>query len=1727
MELLLVYLSLVLTLFGIGTAGPVYFVSTPSVLRFNSIETVAINIFGISDVTVQIYLHDYPNRTRTFSQTSVVTTQGQTAKALVHVRPSDLPDEPDSQGYVYLVARSDDPRLIFENETLILMERNTGFVFVQTDKPVYTPHQEVKIRVITLDEERKPSASPVTIDVKNPQGVVLQRWTDSYQGRFILKKFQLSSIPYFGKNWTVTARYQDGVDTSHSVDFEVREYILPRFDVDIDVQDLEIVLPSTEWINVTVSSKYVYGKPVIGGVTLTFGILASGQHETCSKTFNKLLVDGRTDFAVSVDELRDSLESYWFPDGARLLIEAGVTDLSSGRKETAYHRSTAFSYFRYIISVEKSQKYFKPGLLYRLHVETYWVNGKRNNAPNVDIAVQITRYNDAGVLHSLNRTEQTDEDGTFQYLVIMGHTETRMVIKVTALDTEVDEDEQDESVLEVSPLYSPSDSYLSIWTNLHETELMVDTISSGDNNKSLSYLLMSGGRIIDAEQSHEIFHRPVTGKMSPGIRVLVFYTVNQTEGAEVVADSTWIDIKDMCEKELGVSKEKGRLEPGDGDGLTLQVSGAPSSLIGFLAVDRAVYLLNNKHVLRRHTMFKRFASHDIGCGYGGGLTPAQVFEDSGLTVITNADLDTTPRENTGCNRKRRGKRSIDDYETLHTHPCCVAGDMYGREGVEELDCYTEGKVVYHATNNTSCAKIFFRCCNIYRPADMTDIFDYGRVIRRGTVKYTFRDVVVDLENTQVRSYFPESWMFEEDDYLDENGHLEKNFAVPDSITTHIIQAITLSDDYGMCISKPERLQVFRTFFVDLEFPYSIVRLEQAEVRATIYNYSPDMLPCFVYIVTPEEICTPRSKSNYIKVEVHPNSPEPIKFPIVPLKAGEFDFEVRVYSINGTNDVVRKTVYVINEGREEKKTVSFWLDPQAHRDKVGSTGDLTVNIMYPSPYLEIQEATVDLTLPEKAIPGTGMCKVSAMGNIMDATVPVVLEGANALLDNVPHGCGEQTMILLAPVVYTMRYLQRTGQLRTGLEDRGKSRLRLGYQREMTFRKNDGSFAVWAHRPSSTWLTAFVVKVLSEASEFIDIDSEVICSGMRWLFRHQRGDGAFMEIFPLFHKEMMGGMNGEISMTAYVLITLMEAHCRPIDTEQNIVLALQYLESHLDFIDQTYPLALTAYALALGNSPRKMDAINYLKTASTEVDQGNGGQGMRYWSVIDFMGEVPPWMTHDPTAMDVEITAYSVLAFLTVNEVGYVNNVVEWLLTQKTSSGAFKSTQDTVVGLHALSEYNVRSYALKIDLHTKIKVSTDDAIEHDIVLSDDDVSVQKAVHDIPVEGKLKVTTEGTGIGRMEVEVRYNVNTTEDERCKFTIDVYDSEVEFNYFQSKGLATDMNCDACGHCEQEYEEDFEDVLDKYNKIELDPRIGVDQPRQDSRKKRAPYVMRMHGASKEQTCLEICVSYTGYEVLDMPVVDIGLPTGFNVEKGDLEMLREKGIVNSYELSKRSVIFYLDQIPATDETCFKFRVVREFEVENLQAAKIEVYDYYKTEERCTKFYSLKYDVANLDIFCSTSKRENCHCVEGKCAESWDTKIRYGRVSKVMSAFYRKICFEFDFALRIEVSNIVQKGNHLVIAAVIKSVTKAGAEDLAVNDEIEFWMNIRCNLLLEIDHNYIIYGMNGIPYIDQHGVNRYRYFLQGNTVILKDYTLRRYSTSTKLEQWRHSFRRMENYIHRWGC
>ena len=80
------------------------------------------------------------------------------------------------------------------------------------------------------------------------------------------------------------------------------------------------------------------------------------------------LSSGVAIFNVSMTDVSQSLQPYWFPDGARLHIEAEVMDQASGYKEKAFDWSIAFALRPFRISVEGSRFYFKPGLNHELHV---------------------------------------------------------------------------------------------------------------------------------------------------------------------------------------------------------------------------------------------------------------------------------------------------------------------------------------------------------------------------------------------------------------------------------------------------------------------------------------------------------------------------------------------------------------------------------------------------------------------------------------------------------------------------------------------------------------------------------------------------------------------------------------------------------------------------------------------------------------------------------------------------------------------------------------------------------------------------------------------------------------------------------------------------------------------------------------------------------------------------------------------------------------------------------------------------------------------------------------------------------------------------------------------------------------------------------------------------------------------------------------------------------------
>ncbi|KAH9493258.1 hypothetical protein Btru_021049, partial [Bulinus truncatus] len=487
--------------------------------------------------------------------------------------------------------------------------------------------------------------------------------------------------------------------------------------------------------------------------------------------------------------------------------------------------------------------------------------------------------------------------------------------------------------------------------------------------------------------------------------------------------------------------------------------------------------------------------------------------------------------------------------------------------------------------------------------------------------------------------------------------------------------------------------------------------------------------------------------------------------------------------------------------------------------------------------------------------------------------------------------------------------------------------------------------------------------------------------------------------------MGGINGDVSHAAFILISLLECNCPGNGHVEVAARALGFIETTLAQTDRPLALAISAYALTLAGSPASEGVVKRLQSLAK-----SSPDGFTYWSPgteEDYKShEKPYWYTKQPGALAVEITSYALLTFLARGDITTSTGIVGWLLTQRNSQGAFISTQDTVVGLQALSEYSIKSYSAILDMTCHIRSEVDDHFRKSISLTPEDAMVVKSVPKVPTGGKLHFEAEGTGVGMMQVEVRFNV--PEDRtNCQFDVTVVTHQHNtllhsffWDYKKSKCEPCSMDCEE--DVRKEDEEDGEEYED-FTFPSVQPRIQTlwkkkvkglnltsDDEENSSDTGSDHYVSKIgrprrsvRPYSASVICVEVCVRFLGNKTTGMSVIDIGMFTGYLPVEEDLENMKLKGKIDHYEKSQRSIVLYVDELTHRETKCFKLRARQEHMAENLQPAKVQVFDYYNPDVRCTVFYKNNNNTGQLANFCDNQK-QICQCLESRCAsceESW--------------------------------------------------------------------------------------------------------------------------------------------------
>ncbi|XP_043935614.1 alpha-2-macroglobulin-like protein 1 [Protopterus annectens] len=410
---------------------------------------------------------------------------------------------------------------------------------------------------------------------------------------------------------------------------------------------------------------------------------------------------------------------------------------------------------------------------------------------------------------------------------------------------------------------------------------------------------------------------------------------------------------------------------------------------------------------------------------------------------------------------------------------------------------------------------------------------------------------------------------------------------------------------------------------------------------------------------------------------------------------------------------------------------------------------------------VKESVV-LQPPPEAIIGSARAEMFIIGDIMGSA----MQNLDQLL-NMPSGCGEQNMLGLSVDISVMNYLKKTNRLTSAIKTEGTSFLQSGYQTELIYKRSDCSFSAFGNSDAegSLWLTAFVTSEFGKAQDFIFIDTNVIVCAIQWLSQHQLKSGCFKNSGKLFHTSMKGGVNDDISLSAYVCYSLQELPNQTPTTISIVNDSLNCLRNALSNVTNPYTMAL------LANVFRNPEDATHKNMLLDKLDKlAIKEAGMTHWKVPNSVGPVfiPQWY-QSPSA-EVELAGYVMLAYLSkpvlsTTDIGYVSSIAQWMVKQQGPYGGFENTQDTVIGFAALAEYSAQ--ILQGKPQATVKIYKGSLVITTLQVSDANKFVlqQTSVKDIPGNYTIQVT--GKGCIFVRTNLRYNILPPKKEST-FSIDV-----------------------------------------------------------------------------------------------------------------------------------------------------------------------------------------------------------------------------------------------------------------------------------------------------------------------------------------------------------------------
>jgi hypothetical protein len=481
---------------------------------------------------------------------------------------------------------------------------------------------------------------------------------------------------------------------------------------------------------------------------------------------------------------------------------------------------------------------------------------------------------------------------------------------------------------------------------------------------------------------------------------------------------------------------------------------------------------------------------------------------------------------------------------------------------------------------------------------------------------------------RLREYFPETLVWQPELISDRRGRAELNFKVADNITTWKMYAIASAKNGKIGMAEKE-ITSFQPFFVDIDPPKFLTEGDQIGLPVQVRNYTEEKQAVDVSLAKAGWYSLTGVERQAIEVEPGRSTNAIFRF--------RADFVIKdgkqrvTATANNATDAIERSVTVRPNGQEVVQTQSKLF-----------TG----------------AETFRLDFPANALPGTPRAEVKIYPNLFSH----VGESVEGLLKR-PYGCGEQTISSTYPNVMVLKFVKAD----TPLRRKALEYLQKGYERLVGYQVADGGFSYWGGEdPSNIALTAYALRFLTDASEFVDVDDDIIRRAEGYLAVKQNADGSWPGSYT--HGENETNRNAII--TAYVARSM--AMRKPAEKTAALQKALDYVDARRSEIQVPHTLALFGLALLDSGDTAKAKSVAELLQTSGTTD----GSGV-YWDISSstpFNGRGKPGRI-ETTALVTQLRSRTL-------GIESASAGLIYLLSNKDQYGVWYSTQTTVNVLDAL-------------------------------------------------------------------------------------------------------------------------------------------------------------------------------------------------------------------------------------------------------------------------------------------------------------------------------------------------------------------------------------------------------------------------------------------------------------